>query len=230
VPAEAICFRVVRPSVRPCIRDSRGSFMFPRYLQYLLTDFRQTFVTGASWDTDDLITFLGQKVRVQGHTIAAEVHSTRRYRRVQLFLVVKTVAVILKCCSCCRVLTDDARMLAANSRGNMLTMDMPEWKRNILGGSKASFGKKEKKSILEQRQSLPIYKLKDELVKVVYWAKSAEAFLSLVVDVRDVPDIQFRFWMVGYPVVFYYPVPVPAQLFPETGYLNRIIVVHRCGQ
>ena len=46
--------------------------MFPRYLQYLLTDFRQTFVTGASWDTDDLITFLGQKVKVQGHTIAAE--------------------------------------------------------------------------------------------------------------------------------------------------------------
>ena len=61
--------------------------MFPRYLQYLLTDFRQTFVTGASWDADDLITFLGQKVKVQGHTIAAEAHSTRRYRRVQLFLV-----------------------------------------------------------------------------------------------------------------------------------------------
>jgi len=67
-------------SVRPCVRDSHGSFMFPRYLQYLLTDFRQTFVTGASWDTDDLNTFLGQKVKVQGHTIAAEVHSTRRYR------------------------------------------------------------------------------------------------------------------------------------------------------
>jgi len=73
--------------VRPCVRDSRGSFMFPRHLQYLLTDFRQTFVTGASWDTDDLITFLGQRVKVQGHTIAAEAHSTRRYRRVQLFLV-----------------------------------------------------------------------------------------------------------------------------------------------
>ena len=71
--------------VRPCIRDSRGSFMFPRYLQYLLTDFRQTFVTGASWDTDDLIMFLGQKVKVQGHTMAAEAHSTPRYRRVQLF-------------------------------------------------------------------------------------------------------------------------------------------------
>jgi len=74
-------------SVRASVRDSRGSFMFPRYLQHLLTDFRQTFVTGASWDTDDLITFLRQKVKVQGHTIAAEAHSTRRYRRVQLFLV-----------------------------------------------------------------------------------------------------------------------------------------------
>jgi ATP-dependent RNA helicase DHX8/PRP22 len=63
---------------------------------------------------------------------------------------------------------DDGRMLAANSRGNFLTMDMPEWKKNILGGSKASFGKKENKSILEQRQSLPIYKLKDELVKAVH--------------------------------------------------------------
>jgi len=81
----------IRPCVRACVcpsvRDSRGSFMFPRYLQYLLTDLRQTFVTGASWDTDDLITFLGQRVRVQGHTIAAEAHSTLRCRRVQLFLV-----------------------------------------------------------------------------------------------------------------------------------------------
>jgi len=61
--------------------------MFPLYLQYLLIDFRQTFVIGASCDIDDLITFSGQKVKVQGHTIAAEAHSTRRYRRVQLFLV-----------------------------------------------------------------------------------------------------------------------------------------------
>ena len=76
-------------SVRPSVRDSRGSFMFPRYLQYLLTDFRQTFVTGASRDRDELIAFSGQKVKVQGHTIAAEAHSTRRYRRVQLFLVSK---------------------------------------------------------------------------------------------------------------------------------------------
>jgi len=61
--------------------------MFPLYLQYLLIDFRQTFVTGVSWDTDDLITILGRKVKGQGHTIAAEAHGTRRYRRVQLFLV-----------------------------------------------------------------------------------------------------------------------------------------------
>jgi len=77
----------VRPSVRACVRDSRGSFMFPRYLQYLLTDFRQTFVTGASQDRDERIRFWDQKVKVPGHTIAAEAHSTRRYRRVQLFLV-----------------------------------------------------------------------------------------------------------------------------------------------
>ena len=44
--------------------------MFPRHLQYLSTDFRQAFATGASWDTDDLIMFLGQKVKVHGHTIA----------------------------------------------------------------------------------------------------------------------------------------------------------------
>ena len=81
-----------RPSVGASVRasapDSRGSFMFPRYLQYLLTDFCQTFVAGASRDRDDLITFLDQNVKVQGHAIAAEAHSTRRYRRVQLFLVI----------------------------------------------------------------------------------------------------------------------------------------------
>jgi len=62
----------VRASVRASVRDSRGSFMFPRYLQYLLT-----FVTGASRDRNDLIMFLGQKVKVQGHAIPAEAHSTQ---------------------------------------------------------------------------------------------------------------------------------------------------------
>ncbi|CAD5117511.1 unnamed protein product [Dimorphilus gyrociliatus] len=45
--------------------------------------------------------------------------------------------------------------------------DMPEWKKHITGGTKASYGKKENKSLLEQRQSLPIFKLKDELIKAV---------------------------------------------------------------
>ena len=58
----------VRPSVRPSVIHG-GSFMFPRYLQYLLTDFRQTFVTGASRDRDELIAFRGQKVKCQGHSM-----------------------------------------------------------------------------------------------------------------------------------------------------------------
>jgi len=55
----------VPPSVRASVRDSRGSFMFPQYLQYLLTDFRQTFVTDASRDRDELVRFWGQKVLVK---------------------------------------------------------------------------------------------------------------------------------------------------------------------
>ena len=58
----------VRACMRPSVRDSHGSFIHvPRYLQYLLTDFRQTFVTGASQDRDELIRFWGQKVKGQGH-------------------------------------------------------------------------------------------------------------------------------------------------------------------
>jgi len=45
--------------------------------------------------------------------------------------------------------------------------DMPEWKKNIIGGSKGSYGRKTSMSILEQRQSLPIYKLKDELIRAI---------------------------------------------------------------
>ena len=48
-----------------------------------------------------------------------------------------------------------------------MPQDMPEWKKAVLGGSKGGFGKKTDLSILEQRQSLPIYKFKDELIKAV---------------------------------------------------------------
>lgn len=43
---------------------------------------------------------------------------------------------------------------------------MPEWKKMYLGKS-VSFGQRSTKSIAEQRQSLPIYRLKDSLVKAI---------------------------------------------------------------
>ena len=55
----------IRASVRASVRDSPGSFMFPRYLQYVLTDFRQTFVTGASRDRHELFRFWGQRSKVK---------------------------------------------------------------------------------------------------------------------------------------------------------------------
>nr|XP_042908031.1 ATP-dependent RNA helicase DHX8 isoform X3 [Parasteatoda tepidariorum] len=62
----------------------------------------------------------------------------------------------------------EGRTLAANMRGiGLSTQDLPEWKKHITGGSKASYGKKTQLTILEQRQSLPIYKLKDDLIKAV---------------------------------------------------------------
>lgn len=61
----------------------------------------------------------------------------------------------------------DGRQIAANMRGiGMMPNDMPEWKKHAFGGNKASYGKKTQLSILEQRESLPIYKLKEQLVQV----------------------------------------------------------------
>lgn len=78
--------------------------------------------------------------------------------------------------------TVDGRQLAANMRGvGMQPQDIPEWKKHITGGQKASYGKKEKKSILEQRQSLPIFKLKDELVKVSVLVHSYSSFGSYTI-------------------------------------------------
>jgi len=36
--------------------------------------------------------------------------------------------------------------------GSSNYQDLPEWKKNIIGGPKVSYGKKEKRSIMEQRQ------------------------------------------------------------------------------
>lgn len=63
--------------------------------------------------------------------------------------------------------TVDGRQIAANMRGiGMMPNDIPEWKKHAFGGNKASYGKKTQMSIIEQRESLPIYKLKDQLVLV----------------------------------------------------------------
>ena len=61
----------------------------------------------------------------------------------------------------------DGRKIANQVRGiGVAPTELPEWKKQVMGGAKASFGKKETRSILEQRSSLPIAKLKDELLKV----------------------------------------------------------------
>lgn len=63
----------------------------------------------------------------------------------------------------------DGRQIAANMRGiGMMPNDIPEWKKHAFGGNKASYGKKTQLSILEQRESLPIYKLKEQLIQVTF--------------------------------------------------------------
>ncbi|XP_019857665.1 PREDICTED: ATP-dependent RNA helicase DHX8-like [Amphimedon queenslandica] len=59
------------------------------------------------------------------------------------------------------------RYLANDFKQMVAPPELPEWKRVSFGGVKASYGKKTQLSLLEQRQSLPIYKLKDELVEAV---------------------------------------------------------------
>lgn len=72
-------------------------------------------------------------------------------------------------------LAAEGRQIAANMRGiGMMPNDIPEWKKHAFGGNKASYGKKTQMSIIEQRESLPIYKLKEQLVQVrspfrMYW-------------------------------------------------------------
>ena len=61
----------------------------------------------------------------------------------------------------------DPSMMAGAGKMGGLPADLPEWKKHIIGGSKGSFGRKTNMTILEQRQSLPIYKLKDELIKAI---------------------------------------------------------------
>ena len=45
--------------------------------------------------------------------------------------------------------------------------DMPEWMKHITAGGKATFGKRTVLSIKEQRESLPIYSLKEALMQAI---------------------------------------------------------------
>ena len=46
--------------------------------------------------------------------------------------------------------------------------DIPEWKKVSFGGKNVSYGRRVTTTIIEQRQSLPIYKLRMELVKAIH--------------------------------------------------------------
>lgn len=59
---------------------------------------------------------------------------------------------------------------AENEKNKLIgpsTLDMPEWKKHITGGVKASLGRKTDLSILEQRRTLPIFSLREELIKAI---------------------------------------------------------------
>ncbi|XP_016450532.2 putative pre-mRNA-splicing factor ATP-dependent RNA helicase DEAH5 [Nicotiana tabacum] len=60
------------------------------------------------------------------------------------------------------------RHLAQELRGvGLSAYDMPEWKKDAYGKA-LTFGQRSKLSLQEQRKSLPIYKLKNELVQAVH--------------------------------------------------------------
>ena len=44
---------------------------------------------------------------------------------------------------------------------------MPEWKRKMFGGGKASFGRKTNLTIKEQREGLPVFKLRDQMIQAI---------------------------------------------------------------
>ncbi|XP_062299033.1 ATP-dependent RNA helicase DHX8-like [Scomber scombrus] len=63
----------------------------------------------------------------------------------------------------------DGRQIAANMRGiGAMPIDLPEWKRYAFGGNQVSYGQKTELSILQQRESLPIFKLKEQLIQAIH--------------------------------------------------------------
>ena len=60
------------------------------------------------------------------------------------------------------------RYLAADFHTLTAPPELPEWKKASFGGNKASYGRRTHLSILEQRQGLPIYKLRENLIQAVH--------------------------------------------------------------
>lgn len=52
--------------------------------------------------------------------------------------------------------------------GSNKTYQLADWKKSLLTGSKGSYGRKTTMSMVEQREGLPIFKLREELIKAVY--------------------------------------------------------------
>ncbi|XP_034415247.1 ATP-dependent RNA helicase DHX8-like [Cyclopterus lumpus] len=63
----------------------------------------------------------------------------------------------------------EGRQIAANLRGlGAMPTDLPAWKRYAFGGNQVSYGQRTELSILQQREMLPIFKLKEQLVQAVH--------------------------------------------------------------
>jgi ATP-dependent RNA helicase DHX8/PRP22 len=56
----------------------------------------------------------------------------------------------------------------AMTTGSTKPYQLADWKKSLLTGSKGSYGKKTNLTMIEQREGLPIYKLKEELIRAVY--------------------------------------------------------------
>jgi hypothetical protein len=83
-------------------------------------------------------------------------------------------------------------------RGIGLTnQDLPEWKKHVIGGKKSSFGRKTDMTLLEQRQSLPIYKLKDELTKVNKFKELTHAFQYIKLLLAHILCCSVWCWLSG---------------------------------
>lgn len=53
-------------------------------------------------------------------------------------------------------------------QGSKGMKEMPEWMRHVTAGGKATYGKRTNLSIREQRESLPIFTLKEALMQAIY--------------------------------------------------------------